>query len=141
MQRLEKWLEQRNFSLEVEVGADDSVCFEERTVYINSKTTKNAQLSTLLHECGHVHIFMERQRCKRRRCGGATWSQWKRLPDTNRLPLKDKILTVAEEIEAWDRGLDLRKKLRIRVPLRTYRMVQTRSLMTYVRWCGKRAGH
>ena len=141
MQRLKKWLAQRDFDLELEDGADDSVCFDDKTVYINSKATKNSQLSTLLHECGHVHIFMERHQNRKRRCAGATWAQWNRLPSTRRLPLKDKILTVTEEIDAWDRGMDLRKKLNIRVPLRTYRMVRTRSLMTYIRWCDYSGAH
>ena len=132
------WLRRRGFKLEREAGADDCVCFDSARVLINSKASRESQLSALLHECGHVDVLQKRLRNKRRRVAGATLGHWARTSNTkSRRALRVRINVVTEEIEAWDRGEDIARRLRIRYNKKTFQNVRTRALMTYFRWTAR----
>lgn len=129
------WLRRRGFRLKCEAGADDCVCFATARVLINSKATPASQLSALLHECGHVDVLQHRLKNRRVRVAGATLGQWGRTSNAkSQQKLGVRISVVTEEIEAWDRGELIAKRLKIRYNRKTYKNVRTRALMTYFRW-------
>jgi len=139
MEKLSLWLRRRGFRLEREAGADDCVCFATARVLINSKAAPASQLSVLLHECGHVDVLQHRLKNRRVRVAGATLGQWGRTSNTrSRQNLGVRISVVTEEIEAWDRGEAIAKRLKIRYNRKTFKNVRTRALMTYFRWTARR---
>lgn len=135
MEKLSNWLKRRGFDLERERGAEDCVCFSSSTVFIDASASQEAQLATLLHECGHVDVLQERLKNKRLKVAGATLGRWARTSNSrSRRALRVRISVVTEEIEAWDRGEALARRLKIRFNRRTFDNVRTRALMTYFRW-------
>lgn len=135
-EKLEKWLERRGFDLEMEDGADDSVCFTTKSVAINSRVCESTQLATLLHECGHVDVYHSRLKDKRKKVAGSTYRQFVRNCGDSRREraLGVRIGIVDEEIEAWDRGEAIAKRLKIKYSKKLYQLLRTKSLMTYFRW-------
>jgi hypothetical protein len=139
MEKLTLWLRRRGFKLEREAGADDCVCFDTARVLINSTASHETQLSALLHECGHVDVFQKRLKNRRARVAGATFGHWARTSNTkSRQALRVRISVVTEEIEAWDRGEVIAKRLKIRYNRKSFQNVRTRALMTYFRWTARR---
>lgn len=136
MDKLESWLERRGFDLELSRGADDSVCFTTCVVSINSRSSERTQLYTLLHECGHITVFEQRMKDRKRRVAGSTFRQfWNNCGNARRERAKAvRIGVLTEEIEAWDRGEALASRLKIPYNKKAYHQLRTRSLMTYVRW-------
>jgi hypothetical protein len=134
MEKLRVWLKRRGFDLNISPGLIDSVCFDSQIVSIDSRMRLDSKLSTLLHECGHVEVLFSRVRNPKKRFGGATLKEWLKNNMSGVRPTKhSKICNVAEEIEAWDRGELLAKKLNLRLRMKTFRCVRTRALLTYVR--------
>lgn len=139
MDKLTSWLRRRGFELVLAAGASDCVCFETARVIINSKPPRQSQLSTLLHECGHVDVLNARLKNRHARVAGATLGNWMRTSNTkSRRALRIRINVVTEEIEAWDRGEAIAKRLKIRYDRKTFQNIRTRALMTYFRWTAAR---
>lgn len=139
MDKLESWLQRRGFDLELEDGGDDSVCFDTMNVLINSRLSPSSKLATLLHECGHIAVFQQRLKDRRARVAGSTFHQFVRTSSIrdSRLTRRSRIDTVTEEIEAWDRGEAIAKRLKIRYNKKLFANIRTKSLMTYFRWTVK----
>lgn len=140
MDKLRGWLRRRGFALKFEDGGDDSVCFTTSTVIINSRLSEQSIISTLLHECGHVDVLQQRLKNRTARVAGSTFRQFVRTCGDARKQrsLGVKIDMVCEEIEAWDRGEVIAKKLKLKYNKKKYRIIRTRSLMTYFRWTARR---
>lgn len=142
MERVRAWLAQRGFDLTVKKGADSQVeFFDGRGVLIDGRLSPPARLATLLHECGHVSIFLARRRSKRTRVAGATWGEF--LLSYGRCKpgvSVGRVSEVQEELEAWDRGEALARRLRVRLARPVFERVRTRCMMSYVRWAGRKRG-
>lgn len=135
MQKLACWLEQQASDLVCARGLADQVEFDgpetcRSCVYINSSASKPSQLAALIHECGHVIINRRRRRSQQRRIFGFRHSEWWKA----RRPSQHwKLAELQEELAAWDVGMELAQRLRVRVSLRRLRCCRSRALMTYVR--------
>jgi len=139
MKKLRAWLEARGFSLELRNCAESAVdvgC--DKLVTVDARLSPPARVSTLLHECGHVCIFLHRRRWPRVRVAGATWNEsWKNRGRCGPRARVGRLAELQEELEAWDRGEALARRLRLRIPRRVYERVRLRCLMTYARWAGE----
>jgi len=135
MEKLRAWLKRRGFGLEVQAGAEDCVCFQSAMVSINSRLTPQSRLAALLHECGHVDVLHKRLKNRRKPVAGATLRQWGSTVNPEGMRrMRVRINVVTEEIEAWDRGEAIAKRLKIRYNKKSFDRARTRALMTYFRW-------
>lgn len=137
MEKLRRWLSKTGFKLEVGKNLPDEVCFTMKCVTINGSSTKRTRLYSLLHECGHVAIWKCRVKNPQRDVCGCTLKRADHIMTVSpsRLTNKDKLDVISEEVEAWERGRRLAKRLKIRVNKEKFTADKTRALMTYHRWC------
>jgi len=130
---MRQWLRKRGFSLEVAKNAEDSVDFEAKTVRINAQNAYQVRLSSLIHECGHVRIFLSRlRRPDRRICGSTLAEQCLLVGRREPRARSSRISTLQEEMDAWENGESLAKSLSVRYNRRVLEKDRVRALMTYV---------
>ena len=133
MEKIRTWLSKKGFELFLKPKVEDSVDFGERCVNINSSDTYYVRLGSALHECGHILIFLARCRNPVKRFSGSTLKEQcflkgRRQPRSRRF----RIACLQEELDAWDRGLDLAVRLGIRVNKKVLEKDRIKALMTYV---------
>lgn len=135
LRKTEAWLKKKGFRLEQSPKHSD-ICFERRRVRVASNQTRSAQVYTALHECGHLLIHLCRKKLKTRVVAGASYRTWWKLQRSS--SKHAQLLSVQEEMVAWDRGVRLAQRLKIPVKKRELLYQRTRSLMTYVRATSRR---
>lgn len=127
-----QWLDDRGYEVDAYPGAQDQVCFTDYCVHINSSKGAESRLYTLLHEAGHIIVRED-------------WSNFSRyyprylrdasIEDGRRQRSRShRVALVAEEYEAWRRGLQLAWFLAIPVSAVRYDEESSRALMTYITW-------
>lgn len=139
MEKLKKWLGRRGFEVELAPGARDSVDFEEKTVTINSRCSYQIRLASLIHECGHVGIFASRLRAPQARVCGSTLGE--ALESKGRGDLRgraSRISLLHEEIEAWEVGESLARRLKVRYVRKVLEKDRVRALMSYIKFAACR---
>lgn len=136
MEKIRKWLAREGFSLHIKPGICE-VCCEEKIVTINENEIPASKIISALHECGHIAIWKCRVRNPRRKLCGSTLGASNRLLNKvdSKMSRTERIAVVEEEIEAWNRGERLAKRLKIRVNKKLFMSGRTKALMTYQRWC------
>jgi hypothetical protein len=128
--RLRIWLRKRGFGLCYGNGSNE-VCFVAKTVTLQRSLAGYAKLATLLHECGHGLVYLNRRRTKQSSVAGLTWKEWWK---TKLRSKNAKLLMLNEEFLAWERGYRLGRRMKVRLPAAVKRNVQTRALMSYCRF-------
>lgn len=105
-------------------------------VNISSRSSMKIQLVTLLHECGHVAIFMQRKRTPHKRIAGCNLKEWTlSIGMCSKYAKRRNGLTVIqEEFEAWERGARLAKRLNIRYSRIHLLRTRTRALQSYINY-------
>ena len=103
----------------------------EKTIYIHTRQGIENEVYSLLHECGHLLIFLDNKSFERSYPMYA-YAATKRQEGTN----KWKVSVIAEEYEAWKRGRKLATKLNIPVDKKKYDKAMTDAIMSYIRWAG-----
>jgi hypothetical protein len=131
LNKLKKWILKYKFLIKIIKTSIEEVNFNTKIININKDTKISSQIITLLHECGHILIYMQRKKYKYKYIVGSTWKDWHNL-FINRTK-KTKILILEEEIEAWNRGKKLAKRLKIKIQTKLWNYHKTRALMTYIR--------
>lgn len=138
--RLGLWLKRRGFRLEwIRRSGSDEVDFTERSVRIDIRAQPQQRVAMLLHECGHVLIWLARRSSLRKRVCGLTYKEW--LTDTGparKRTTTARLATLHEEVEAWERGRALGARLRVRENRAVSEKMRATCLMTYVRWASAR---
>jgi hypothetical protein len=76
-------------------------------------------------------IYIQRKKYKSKHIVGATWKEWNNL-FINKISKKIHISILEEEIEAWNRGKKLAKRLKIKITNKTWNYHRTRCLVTYM---------
>lgn len=132
LNKIEKWIKQNGFKLKFIKFCIDEVNFDTKTVEINKCTKLSNQITTLLHECGHILIYIQRKKYKLKTILGLNWNQWEKIFE-NKKSKKKYISILHEEIEAWDRGKKLAKRLKIKIKNKVWNYHRTRCLMTYIK--------
>jgi len=124
-----QWANKRGHIVEFQTKEIDSLCYEDKTIYINTRQGVESQLYSLLHECGHLLIYLGQQGFKEEYPMYA-YAATKRQEGTK----KYKISVIGEEYEAWRRGRKLAKRLNIEVNKNKFDSTMARNLMTYFKW-------
>ena len=116
----------RNYKITVEFAcnAEDEYDSEKKIILINSKTNLKSQLNTLLHEAGHAILRADIRKYK------------KQFPSYNcvRASKDSKMDILREEFLAWEEGLKLAQKLKIKLDLEKYNGHMRKALWGYVYW-------
>ena len=132
MEKLRAWLMRRKFALQLERGLTDEVDLLARVVSINASNCYQTRLATLMHECGHVQIFLSRIRSpKVRLCGCSLLEDFGSVGRCDRRGRAARLSLLQEEIQAWDLGEDLAKRLSLRFTRKHLEKVRVLALMTY----------
>jgi hypothetical protein len=124
LEKINKWLYKHNYT--VHWGKEDCVVPNDRKIYI---TPGKCELYSLLHECGHVQIFSKVNYNKR---FGVIEKSEKNgnFRKTNVY----KYQKMMEEIEAWERGWKISKKLKIKINKKEYFNEAAKWVGTYRRF-------
>ena len=124
------WIARHGFRITYKKDASDMVCFHTRRVFINASQAKDRRVAALLHEAGHINIYVRREA----RAGVRIASSSSEEETEARSRSVEKIATLHEEIEAWDKGNEIGRRLRIRINDHSFTKLKARCVMTYVRW-------
>ncbi len=139
MDKMRIWLKRQGFGLEVAPGCRDEVDFGAKTVRIDGRHSYQIKLASLIHECGHVDIFKKRLRSpKERICGGTLAEHFMDVGRGNPAARASRLATLQEEMEAWDAGQRLVKRLAVRYKRSVFEKDRVRCLMTYVAFTASR---
>jgi hypothetical protein len=124
----EGWLNAKGYRVVQETDADDSIVWQEKTVYINSRNHAETRYYILLHECGHLLISQ----------GAKQWAEdvpmYCQTVDLRIEKSKAfKVSLVAEEIEAWKRGRRLARRLGHYINDKKYDNQITQCVFSYIK--------
>lgn len=128
---LTEWAEKKNHSVELQNQLPDQLNYEDKTIYIHTRQGIESQVYSLLHECGHLLIYLDNKSFEKDYPMYA-YAATKRQEGTN----KWKVSVIAEEYEAWKRGRKLATRLNIPVDKKKYDKIMTDALMSYIKWAG-----
>jgi hypothetical protein len=127
IKRLVDWLSKQGYSFRFSIC--DQVDWESTTVTLYPNPNQDYLLYTLLHECGHIVV-------------GNYDSYKKEFKSITIADQKDnrhyrsniyRYKKLKEEMDAWEEGKNLAKKLKIRINKDSYDKYAAKWFMTYVR--------
>ena len=127
LEDLEGWANDKGYFVNFSKDGDDSICFFSKTIEINSSASLEKQVFRMLHECGHVLIFEN----------GGNYSFENVRDDTQALVKSEKTLRVIEEIEAWNRGFKLAKRLSITLDVEKWEKSVLDAIGKYINWASR----
>jgi len=127
--KLVKWAESKGYTVVCETSADDRIEFDTKTIYVNSYNWPERRYYTLLHECGHLLIDKTSDSfTKYLPCPLYAYSIDQRTTKTDAY----KVSLLAEEIDAWRRGLRLAARLKLPVNRKKFDQEMATSVMSYI---------
>ena len=121
------WALSKGYNVVYATGEDDRLCFESKTIYIDSRQHAESRFYTLLHECGHLLISKTARQFAKDHplyafsCDGRSGRS-----------KAYQVSLVAEEIEAWKRGRRLASKFNLYVDDYKFNRVMTDCVMSYI---------
>jgi len=125
LDKLIMWANERGYSVDVSPDGDNSVDGESKIIFISSKRTTDYQVCVLLHECGHIQIF-ENKGTLNMTDSKSQWSEASR---------KHRASILIEEVEAWRRGINLSRKLKLSIDIDTIKLNMINAILKYAKWC------
>lgn len=136
MQKVKDWLAAHHCRLTVSSAKRNEALFQEGErcqVHLCSGGTYEIRLATLLHECGHVIVWLRRRRDKTKRVYGSSYREWMGAKGRCRgRTRRAELATLQEEMAAWDLGERLARRLKVRVSAAKFERVRARALLTYL---------
>lgn len=121
------WLEKKGFDLDS--GKEDCIYFEDKLVNINFNKNQTHIIYSILHECGHLIVF-NRDSYDREFSNLIVSEDKRSVLRTNRY----KYELLKDEMLAWEAGLSLAKRLKIKIDYDDYSSYSSKCFMTYVKW-------
>lgn len=132
IEEIKYWVEGKGYKLTFGTDEEDRLCFESKTIYINSRNHPETKYYTLLHEAGHLLISQ-------------SWKSFdKDMPmyaaSSDGRVEKGKAYLVsllAEEIEAWKRGRRLSNKFKHYIDNSKFDQHITENVSSYIVWAAE----
>jgi len=106
----------------------DEISYWDREITINSQHNIETKVYVLLHEMGHALAARGKYYAYKHSRANKKYAR----------NVIDKVATVGEEFEAWDRGLMLAKRLGIQINRDKFDHEKSISLATWFKWALKR---
>jgi|TARA_Y100000310_G_C20666241_1_gene807644 hypothetical protein len=129
-----EWVNARGHQVEFQRELVDQLCYDDKTIYIHTRQGIENQLYSLLHECGHLLIYLGSEGFKK------DYPMYAYAATTRQKKTKKwKVSVIGEEFEAWKRGRKLAERLNIPVDKKKYDLAMTEAMMSYFRWAGNYA--
>lgn len=119
---LEEYCEKKRWALVLKHNVEDTAELSTRVIKIGKRKNFKISIFCLLHEIGHFLIYENTLNYDQKYC-----------VDNKPKTLK-RIITVAEEFEAWGRGKRLAEKLVLPINFDDYERTAARYLISYCRW-------
>lgn len=116
----------RQYDAEIDLIAEENAFiyeYKSKKVRVKGDTPPRTKLYILLHEIGHVSRMVENQ-------NDPTYFM-DRSGDAN---IREKVMTIAEEVLAWKKGEDIAKSLGIPIEDAAWRRLVDSSLRKYIDW-------
>lgn len=102
-----------------------TICFDSKLITIHNKLKKERQFYSLAHELGHL-IINELEKPKYEKMMGYQYAKF------SKQSLSYKIAEIEEEFEAWRLGLELCKKLKLKVDREKFERFKSSLLSSYL---------
>lgn len=141
LERLCDWATKKGWITEFSHTGDDEMEPGNKMIYVNTRQGVEKQLYSMLHECGHVLVQSNLK------------TYYKKYPATARARFLDvgrmrkfektkkyKIDTISEEIEAWERGKKLAKRLNLYIDKDNYSKLMSECVFSYIEWAAGKPG-
>jgi len=124
---VESWLNSKGYEVIQKTDAEDSIEWNPKRVFINSRSHPETRYYTLLHECGHLLVAQ----------GAKQWEKdlpmYAYVQDARVERSKAyRVSLVAEEIEAWKRGRRLGKRFSHTINHDKYDKLITQCVFSYI---------
>jgi|694.fasta_scaffold108721_8 hypothetical protein len=125
------WISNLGWNVIFERKGETGVTPALRNVVIDSSTSRDTQLYSILHEAGHILTFEDKSYLERFPDGYVRYAG-KRSKRTD----IHKFDVLVEEVTAWQKAEDIAKHLGISVNKRNFNLERNKSLKTYTDWIG-----
>lgn len=130
-----EWLRRRSYTIVIKRGLQSQIHPKDpfyaketkREIWIDSALSKECQLYTLLHEAGHYVVESRKNYLERYSYGYPSKGSRKQKTDIHWVHL------IHEELEAWEEGRKLARRLNIRIRHKQWERARCPSLMSYFR--------
>lgn len=129
--KLIKWINSKNWDIEFGTYEDQMLPFD-RIIQINNKFKIENQLYACLHECGHLILRLNKNYKYKYPHSYKEFSK----PTKNKKLIKTKqcqIDIISEEIDAWNKGKWLAKKLNLNINEENYNKEMYKFVFTYIK--------
>jgi len=127
LNKIQAWIISKGFHLYVGPEVDNEICHKSKIVSLNSRLSKIDQVYILLHECGHVIALSNKK------------SRFYKLKSTiAETDANFKVYRVEEEIDAWNRGRQLAKRLRISIDDNKWENMFFDAIKKYIKWAASK---
>jgi len=100
--------------------------YNKKIIVMDSKLNPESTFYLLLHELGHAKL------CRQKKSYGEKYEQIYNSFSRKSFIYKTTILQ--EELDAWQEGIIISKRLELKVDKRRFEMRKTKCIMSYVRW-------
>jgi hypothetical protein len=137
--KIENWCTKKKIKVVYKTGVISNYDDFKRTITINKTCTLANKFYTLLHECGHALIMDNSIKSKVKRKnhpGRFTARDWySDIKKIRKHHVNEMVVDVIdEETEAWRRGEQLAKRLKIKYDQNEFNKAKFDALMSYVKW-------
>lgn len=124
LESLVTWAAEKGYHVEFVYQGDDSMCHISKLIEIDSALSLEKQVIHLLHECGHVLVF-----------GNKDFFDFIKIRNSySETSNTFKVFRVIEEQEAWKRGFKLAKRLHIPIDEDKWEKSMVKALKKYIDW-------
>ena len=127
---LEELLSEHGYLLIEDTDEEDRIEFDERAVYLNSRLHPETRFYTLLHELGHLDIFVNGAQQFQDEHPMYIQHQDGRSPNGKAY----RVSLLAEELEAWRRGRRIARQEGMIIDDFKYDKMMTDCVMSYINW-------
>lgn len=118
------WAESKGYSVVLSTSEDNSIDSISKLIFISTNQSVKKQVCVLLHECGHAQVFSNNGSISM----GSVGKKW------GEKSKKRKTSVVIEEVEAWRRGINLAKKLKISLTEDEIKLNMINAISKYIKW-------
>jgi hypothetical protein len=123
--RLVKYSEKKGFAVEFSSaqGFVSQVELDTKTISLSTNRSLETVFYVFLHELGHTIQFANRKKYAER--FGTVFVGF------NQKSLTSRVVQLEEEYDAWQRGYDLAKRLKLKINKRKFEMHKARCILSY----------
>jgi hypothetical protein len=128
--KLEAWAHNKGYSVCCGLGEDAYLHEDKQIIFNTNLKSKKNQIYSLLHECGHALAYNSKD--YKNKFPNLAAMRFKEVK-VNKRRNAVKCEIIAEELDAWKRGLKLAGRLKININKEDYDNYASRWVMTYIR--------